>query len=218
VTAGPGSQPAASPDFVRDARTSVRRTLALMMAGFATAGVLIGAWWAWIAPSIHAVVAITRTGERVHDYLGNESQDFFVAPCMMLGLLTVLAAVAAVLAWQWREHRGPAMIVGLTLGSLIAAAVAAAVGALCVRLRYGALNFDAIPLSNDHKIAYVVEAPPVFFDQTALHVVASLGWPAVVASLIYAAMAAASARDDLGAGVPEYRLSPQPTAPEAPVT
>ena len=68
---------------------------------------LIGAWWAWIAPPIHAVVALTKAGERVHDYLGSESDHFFVAPCLMLGLLTVVAVVAPVLVWQRREHRGP---------------------------------------------------------------------------------------------------------------
>ena len=108
---------------------------------------MIGGLWAWIAPPIHAVVAITRAGERVHDYLGTESQHFFDAPCLMLGLLTVLAVVAPVLVWQWREHRGPAMVIGLSIGMVIAAAAAAAVGALLVRLRYGALNFDAVPLS-----------------------------------------------------------------------
>ncbi|EUA41487.1 hypothetical protein I552_0016 [Mycobacterium xenopi 3993] len=36
-------------------------------------GVVIGALWAWIAPPIHGVVALTHEGERVHDYLGNEA-------------------------------------------------------------------------------------------------------------------------------------------------
>lgn len=81
------------------------------MLGLSATGVLVGGLWAWIAPPIHAVVAITRAGERVHEYLGSESQNFFIAPFMLLGLLSVLAVVASALMWQWREHRGPQMVV-----------------------------------------------------------------------------------------------------------
>ena len=139
---------------------------------------VIGGLWAWIAPPIHAVVAITRAAERVHDYLGTESEHFFDAPCLMLGLLTVLAVVGAVLVWQWREHRGPAMVLGLSLGMATAAAAAATAGALLVRLAYGALNFDAVPLSGSPSVAYVTQAPPVFFSQEPLQVALTLLWPA----------------------------------------
>jgi Protein of unknown function (DUF2567) len=199
--------------------TSAGRAIVLVTLGFAAAGVVIGAWWAGIAPSIDAVVALTRAGDRVHDYLGNESQDFFIAPTMMLGLLSVLAVVGSVLVWQWRDQRGPGMVVGLSIGSAAGAAVAAAVGVLLVRLRYGALNFDAIPLSTENRIAYVVQAPPVFFAQAPLHVAATLIWPAATAALLYAVLAAASSRDDLGGRpVPERRFSPQPVTPEASVS
>ena len=57
--------------------------------GLAVAGALVGALWAWLAPPIHGVVALTQSGERVHDYLGNEADHFFVAAFLMLGLLTV---------------------------------------------------------------------------------------------------------------------------------
>ncbi|OOK76820.1 hypothetical protein BZL29_3284 [Mycobacterium kansasii] len=73
--------------------------------GLSLTGLVIGALWAWVAPPIHAVVALTRAGERVHEYLGEESQNFFIAPFLMLGLSGVVAVVAAVLVWQWREHR-----------------------------------------------------------------------------------------------------------------
>ena len=113
------------------------------------------------------MAALTKAGERVHDYLGNDSDHFFVAPCLMMGLLTVLAVVASVLVWQRREQRGPAMAVALSIGLVGAAAAAVGVGALVVRLRYGALDFGAIPLSSDHKVAYVIEAPPVLFGHGA---------------------------------------------------
>nr|WP_245831269.1 DUF2567 domain-containing protein [Mycobacterium terramassiliense] len=185
-------------------------------------GVVLGALWAWIAPPIRAVVAITRAGERVHDYLGAESEHFFNAPCLMLGLLTVLAVVGTVLAWQWRERRGPAMVLALSLGMVAAAAVAAATGVLLVRLRYGAVNFDAVPLSGSPSVAYVTEAPPVFFAQNALQVAVTLLWPAGLAGLVYALMAAADARDDLGglpvAARPGTALPMEPEAPEAAVS
>jgi len=166
--------------------------------GLSAAGVLIGGLWGWIAPPIHTVVAITHAGDRVHDYLGSESEHFFVAPCLMLGLLTVLAVVVPVLAWQWREHRGPGMVVGLAIGMVGAAVAASGVGALLARLRYGALNVDAVPLSGKPAVAYVIQAPPVFFAHGPLQVAATLLWPAGIAALVYALLAAGSAHDDLG--------------------
>ena len=91
----------------------------------------------------------------MHDYLGNESDHFFDVPCLMLGLLTVLAVVAPVLVWQWRTHRGPAMVVAVSIGMVIAAAAASGVGALLVLLRYGALNVDTVPLLGSPSVAYV---------------------------------------------------------------
>ncbi|OBH91625.1 MULTISPECIES: DUF2567 domain-containing protein [unclassified Mycobacterium] len=166
--------------------------------GSAAAGAVLGGVWGWIAPPIHAVVAMTRAGERVHDYLGTESEHFFDAPSLMLGLLTVLAVVAPVLAWQWRARRGPGMVVALTAGLVTAAAVATAVGAAVVRIRFGALNFDAVPLAKGPSVAYVVQAPPVFFADHPLQVALTLLWPAAIAALVYAVFAAADARDDLG--------------------
>ena len=182
-------------------RAARRRAIVAAALGVTATGVVLGGLWAWIAPPIHAVVAITRAGERVHDYLGTESEHFFNAPCLMLGLLTVLAVVGTALVWQWRKHRGPAMVLALSLGMVAAAAVAAATGVLLVRLRYGAVNFDAVPLSGSPSVAYVIQAPPVFFAQQALQVAVTLMWPAGIAALVYALMAAADARDDLG-GLP----------------
>ncbi|OBG32309.1 DUF2567 domain-containing protein [Mycobacterium sp. E3198] len=198
-------------------RAARRRAIGAAALGVTATGAVIGALWAWIAPPIHAVVAITRAGERVHDYLGTESEHFFTAPCLMLGLLTVLAVVATALVWQWRRHRGPAMVLALSLGMVAAAAVAAATGVLLVRLRYGAVNFDAVSLSGSPAVAYVIQAPPVFFAQKALQVAMTLMWPAGVAALVYALMAAADARDDLG-GLPvaDRPAGAQPVEPEAP--
>src|ERR1700722_8623451 len=125
-------------------RTARGHAIIAVVVGLTAVGLLMGGLWAWIAPPMHAVAAITRTGERVHDYLGTDSQHFFVAPTLLIGLLTVVAVVAPVLLWQWREQRGPGMVVALWVGLVAAAAVAAGVGAVLVRLRFGDLNFDAI--------------------------------------------------------------------------
>jgi Protein of unknown function (DUF2567) len=196
VTEGlrPDSSGAAS--TVRGSRV---RAIIIVAMWSAAAGLLLGGLWAWVAPPIRAVVAVTRSGERVHDYLGNESEHFFVAPAMMLGLLTVLAVVTAVLAWQWRARRGPGMVFALSLGMVIAAVVAATLGAALVWLRYGALNFDTVPLAGKPAVAYVTQAPPVFFSDGPLQVAVTLLWPAGIAALMYAVRAAADARDDLGA-------------------
>lgn len=180
-------------------RRARARALLFVAVGSAATGLPIGALWAWIAPPIRAVVALTRSGERVHDYLGDESEHFFVAPTLMLGLLTVLAVVASVWAWQWQQHRGPGMVVALTVGMVTAAAAAAAVGAALVRLGYGALDFDAVPLSKSPSVAYVTQAPPVFFSDRPLQIAVSLLWPVGIAVLVYAVRVAADARDDLGA-------------------
>jgi hypothetical protein len=209
--AGPETSESASAPRPSRARAIVIAALAL-----SATGVLLGGLWAWIAAPIHAVVAITRAGERVHDYLGTESEHFFDAPCLMLGLLTVLAVVAPVLAWQWRERRGPGMVVGLSIGMVTVAVAASVAGAVLVRLRYGALNFDAVPLSGRPSVAYVTQAPPVFFAHGPLQVAVTLLWPAAIAALVYALLAAANARDDLGslavADQPSHALPREPEA------
>lgn len=202
------SEPAKSDaPLVTVSRRARVRALLIVALGSAISGPVIGGVWAWIAPPIRAVVALTRSGERVHDYLGNESEHFFVAPALMLGLLTVLAVVASVGVWQWREHRGPAMVVALSGGMVAAAALASAVGAALVRLSYGALNFDAVPLTKTPSVAYVTQAPPVFFSTGPLQIAVTLLWPAGIAALVYAVRAAADAHDDLGALPPEPRPS-----------
>ncbi len=193
-------------------RTSRRRAVFTIAAALLIAGVVTGGLWAWIAPPIHGVVALTHDGDRLNDYLGDESEHFFVAAFLMLGLLNVVAAVAAVLAWQWRAHRGPGMVTGLCAGMVIAAAAAVGVGALLVGLRYGAVDFAAVPVSHDHPVYYFTEAPPVFFGRTPLQIACTLLLPASTAALVYAVPVAATARDDLGgypAADPSY---PQPAA------
>ncbi len=99
------------------------------------------------------------------------------------------------------------MVIALSTGMVAAAAAASAVGAGLVRLSYGALNFDAVPLTKSPSVAYVTQAPPVFFSDGPLQIAVSLLWPAGIAALVYAVRVAADARDDLGALPPQPRPS-----------
>jgi uncharacterized protein DUF2567 len=189
----------------RPAGDEFRRWLAVP-AGMALAGVAAGAVWAWLAPASHSAVVVTKSGKRLHEYLGNEADHYFDSTVMMVGLLVGLAVVSAVLVWQWRQRRGPAMVVGLTAGGVALAAAATGTGAGLVRLRYGHTDIGAV--AADHKIHYITEAPAVFLGHTPLQVLTVLLLPAAAAALTYGMMAAASAHDDLGVkpSVPETVL------------
>jgi Protein of unknown function (DUF2567) len=196
-------------------RTSRLRAGAIVVAGLAVAGALVGALWAWLAPPVHGVIALSKRGERVHAYLGSEADHFFVSAAMLLGMLTVLAVVAAVLVWQWRAHRGPASVAAVSIGSAVAAVAAAGVGSGLARVRYGVVDFDTAPVTPEHRLHYFAQAPSALFGHTPLQVAAGLVVPAAVATLVYALQAAVAVRDDLGAYPPQEPL----TAPESePVT
>jgi Protein of unknown function (DUF2567) len=179
-------------------RVSRRRAAITVAVGLLPVGALVGALWAWVAPPVKGAVALSHSGEKLHEYLGSEADHFFVSAFLMLGLLNVVAAVAAVLAWQWRSHRGPGMVAGLCTGVVIAAAAAIGVGVLVAHLRYGTPNFAAAPVSHEHPLYYVTEAPTAFFGPSALQRACTLLLPAATAALVYAVPVAATARDDLG--------------------
>ena len=193
------------------------RAVAATIVGLAVVGALVGGIWVILAPPVHGVVALNKSGQRVYVYLGNEADHFFVSAVMMVGLLAVVAVVAAVLAWQWRQRRGPAMVVALTLGGVAASAAATGVGAGLARLRYGAVDIAGAPVSPQHRVHYVVEAPSVFFGHAPLQVLATLLLPAAAAALTYATLAAASAQDDLGVGDAAEPSVPE-TVQQRPVT
>jgi hypothetical protein len=196
-------------------RISRRRAAITVTAGLLPVGALVGALWAWLAPPIKGAVVLTHSGERLHEYLGSEADHFFVSAFLMLGLLNVVAAVAAVLAWQWRPHRGPGMVAGLCTGMVIAAGAAVGVGVLLAHLRYGTPDFAAAPVSHDHPLYYVTEAPSVFFGPSLLQGACTLLLPAATAALVYAVPVAATARDDLG-GYPAVKtVYPRPDSAES---
>ncbi|CAJ1583149.1 DUF2567 domain-containing protein [[Mycobacterium] wendilense] len=175
------------------AGAALRTVVALTAAGAA-----LGALWAWLAPPAHGVVALTKSGDRVHAYLGTEADHFFVAAFLMLGMLCVLAVVGSAAVWQWRAHRGPVLLVALCLGVGGGAVAAMALGSVLVGARYDAIDIAGAPVSPDHRVHYVTEAPAVFFGQTPLQVAITLLVPVATAALVYAVCAVASPRDDLG--------------------
>lgn len=170
--------------------------------GLALAGALCGALWVWLAPPIHGVVALTRSNDRVKAYLGNEGDHFFTAAFLMVGLLSVLAVVAAAAVWQWRAHRGPLMMAALGIGSVVASAAAVGVGAVLARWRYGHIDVAAVDVTEQNRVSYVVEAPSVFFGHTPLQVALTLLLPAAVAAMVYVLGAVSTTRDDLGGWPP----------------
>src|SRR5260370_4646682 len=109
-------------------RISRRRAVAITVVCLTVAGALVGALWAWLAPPIHGVVALTHKGERIKAYLGNEADHFFVAAFLIVGMLGALAVVAAVLLCQWGARRGPATIAAPASGALARAAARGGVG------------------------------------------------------------------------------------------
>lgn len=200
-------------------RISLARAALSVVVGLALAGVLVGAIWAWIAPPIQGIVALTRSGDRVRGYLGDESDHLFLGPLVLTGLLVVLAVVSAALVWQWRAHRGPVMVGALAVGGLAAAGVATGAGAALVRWRYGTIDVGGAPISPEHRVHYVTEAPAVLFGHSALQIAAMIFVPAGVAAFVYAFCSLAAKRDDLGAWPPiepAWAIGPMPTAVDAP--
>ncbi len=195
---------------VASPRISRRRAAVTVVVGLTAAGALTGVLWAWIAPPIHGVIALTKSGDRVHAALGNETDNFFIAAFLLVGLVVVLAVVTAVLVWQWRPHRGPVICAALAIGSAAAFGAAAGVGALIVRSRYDVIDIARAPISPDHRVVYVTEAPPVFFAHSGWLIAASVLFPVALAALVYALIAVSTSRDDLGGWPPEEPVLPPP--------
>jgi hypothetical protein len=205
----------APPEPVEPSRISRRRAALVVVSGLALAGVLVGALWAWLAPPIGVVVGLSKSGERVRGYVGNEADHLFLAAFLVPGFLTVVTVVAAVLVWQWRAHRGPLMAGALTVGSVLAAGLAAGIGAGLAWLRYGVVDIASAPVSPEHRVHYAVEAGSVFFGHSPLQIAVTIVFPAGVAALVYALCTLATTRDDLGAWPPAEPTVRYPARPVA---
>lgn len=213
----PGDGPRA--DLPGAPRVSRGWAVVIVIAALAVAGALLGALWAWLAPGVHGVVALTRSGDRVHAYLGGEGDHFFTSAFMFVGLLVVLAVVAAVALWQWTAHRGPVLVAALAVGCSVATAVAAGVGTALAHRRFGSLDIAGAPVTPEHRVHYVVEAASVFFGHTPLQIAGTILFPAAAAAMVYALIAVSAVRDDLGAWPPvqspTYPVIPPAVVPPA---
>ena len=189
--------------MIQRPRRSRAATALTLVAVLAVCGAVFGALWAAIAPPIHTLTALTKAGERVDGFLGREADNQFVAGAMMIGLLSMLAVVSAIAAWQCRAHRGPVLVAALWIGQLAAAGTATAVGALLAHLRYGTADRQGAVLSPENRVNYFTEAPPVFFGHNGFQIALTLLLPGALAALVYALAVVATPRDDLGAWPPE---------------
>lgn len=191
-----------------------------VVVGLTLTGLLVGVLWAWLAPSVQTVIALARNGDRVRGYVGDEADHLFIAAFEMMGFLFVLAVVSATLVWNWRPHRGPLMVAAVSLGLTAAAGVAAGVGAVLVHWRYGTVDVAGAPISPEHRVHYVFEAPGVFFGHSPWQLATTILFPAGIAALVYAICALSAKRDDLGAWPPVEpnfgATDPIPTAADAP--
>ncbi len=188
---------------VSQPRITLRSAALRVMGALTLAGAAVGALWVVLAPPVHGVVALSKTGERVHAYLGNEADHFFVAAALLLGMLTVLAVVSAVAVWQWQAHRGPVMVTALTIGSALGALAAAGVGTALAHRRYGVVDVAAAPVTPDNRFHYFTEAPSVFFGHSPVQMATGLLVPAAAAAVVYALLAVSATHDDLGGYPPQ---------------
>ena len=188
-------------------RRSWKAAAVSVVVALTVCGAALGALWAWIAPPIHTITALTRSGERVDAFLGTEADNLFVAAAMLIGLLVMLAIVAAVAVWQWRAHRGPVLATALWVGLVAAGAAAAGAGAALAHWRFGTPDHRGVTLTQENRVHYFTEAPGVFAGHGPLQIAVTLLLPAAVAALTYSLLAVATPRDDLGGWPVDDRLS-----------
>ncbi|EUA08781.1 hypothetical protein I553_9838 [Mycobacterium xenopi 4042] len=155
-------------------------------------------------------MALTHEGERVHDYLGNEADHFFVAAFLMLGLLTVVAVVASVLVWEWRPTAGRrwwSRCRSAWWAPQRPQPAGRAAGACALRRRRhrrSAADARAPGALLHRGAAGILRAGPLQIGCTLL-------LPAATTALVYAFLVAAAVRDDLG-GYPAVESPQAPTA------
>ena len=207
------------PAMMMAPRRSNLAAAVIVVVALGVCGALLGGLWSLIAPPIHTITALTRSGQQVEAFRGTAADNLFVAAAMLIGLLSMLAVLSSVLVWQWRAHRGPGLAAALWIGQMLAGVTAAGVGAALVHQRYGTPDRQGLKLSPQNRVHYFTEAPPVFLAQSPLQIAVTLLLPAALAALVYSLMAAAAPRDDLGAWpVEEHRWQPaaQPVGPTSP--
>lgn len=100
------------------------RILAITIAVAVGVGALAGVCWALLAPAEHLVVlapgrGAPSTGESLHRF---DSVAIFLCITLVAGILLPVGF------WTWTERRGPAMALGLVLGSFLGSATTLGLG------------------------------------------------------------------------------------------
>lgn len=158
------------------------RAAAVVLAGVVVVSALAGVAWAYLAPTERLLVVEPDRGS----VLSGESAHQFdaLAVFALIGIVTGLLAAAA--TWRWRRARGPILLAGLLLGSLLGAFVMRLVGEAVAEIVY--------PRPQHPPVNSIVELAPTM-----------QAWPALIAQPLMAAVVmvvliALSVADDLGSG------------------
>jgi hypothetical protein len=126
---------AAGPSLAQDAFAGVLAAVATVLLGAP-----VGLLWAVVAPRTEVVLV----GQDVR-LLQPGSSAFIAADGVFLLAVAVAGAVGGLVAWRLGRAHGPAVVVGLTLGGLLAAYVAMVVGEQVGRAELEALVRAAQP-------------------------------------------------------------------------
>ncbi|WP_298178622.1 DUF2567 domain-containing protein [Saccharomonospora sp.] len=144
-------------------------------------GLPLGWIWAQLAPPQRMRV-VTRDGRLVP--LTSESWHRFDGLAMFLLLGLVAGLLVGVVVWLLRARRGPVMLVGAVLGSVLGAWLAMRMGSAFAEMRF--------PVPESLALGAVVERAPVL--ESAWVLVAQ----PLTTAFAYGSLAAWNARDDLG--------------------
>jgi hypothetical protein len=172
--------------------SSVVRAAVLVALGIGILGAAVGWFWAEIAPRLQVIKS-----DRGFLYADAEPEQPIAGDGLFLFIGVGLGILLAVLVWVLlRRYRGAAMLVALSVGSLVGAALAFWVGH-----KIGVSQFNAV--RNSAPIGAQLSAP-VTLRVTDLNFDKSW-WPngvvaaqALAAAFTYTALSGFSAYDDLG--------------------
>ncbi|WP_282785655.1 MULTISPECIES: DUF2567 domain-containing protein [unclassified Nocardia] len=178
--------PGFAPPGAAGTRTEVlrreRRAAALVVAGVTAVSAMAAMVWAFLAPAERLVVVepdrgAVLTGESAHQF---DALAVFVLVGMVTGVLTATGT------WRWRRVRGPILLAGLVIGSLLGAFVMRLVGEAAAEVLY--------PRPENPPVGSIVELAPTVPAWQAL-----IAQP-LVATLLVLIWSALSVADDLGSG------------------
>ena len=110
----------ATPDLATDARAGAAAAVALVLLGAP-----VGLLWALVAPKVSVVI----TGTDIV-FPNPDRSAFIAADGAFLAIVFTVGLVTGALAWLLGRRHGPALVLGLAVGGLLAAYVASRTGAL----------------------------------------------------------------------------------------